>query len=116
MNSENEDQPDKQPDSDETEFSRQVAIKETRKLKQQRKAVKNIWFGLGMFGLIGWSVTIPTLLGIMLGLWLDENYPGTPAWTLNLMIVGLIIGCLNAWHWVSKENKAIHDDAEQQDE
>ena len=34
------------------------------------------WFGLGMMGLIGWSVAIPTLLGAALGLWLDA---GTPA-------------------------------------
>jgi ATP synthase protein I len=110
------DQNDNQPDSDETEFSRQVGAKETRKLKIQRKAVKNIWFGFGMFGLIGWSVTVPTLLGILLGLWLDENYPGTQAWTLNLMIIGLILGCLNAWHWVSKEDKAIHKEPEHKDE
>ncbi|MCH9698258.1 MAG: AtpZ/AtpI family protein [Gammaproteobacteria bacterium] len=116
MNDQDEDQTDNQPNSDETEFSRQVGAKETRKLKQQRKAVQNIWFGFSMFGLIGWSVTIPTLLGILLGLWLDNNYPGTQAWTLNLMIVGLILGCLNAWHWVSKEDKAIHQDSEQKNE
>ncbi len=110
------DKDDNQPDSDETEFSRQVGAKETRKLKIQRKAVKNIWFGFGMFGLIGWSVTVPTLLGILLGLWLDENYPGTQAWTLNLMIIGLILGCLNAWHWVAKEDKAIHTEPEHKDE
>ncbi len=110
------DKDDNQPDSDETEFSRQVGVKETRKLKIQRKAVKNIWFGFGMFGLIGWSVTVPTLLGILLGLWLDENYAGTQAWTLNLMIIGLILGCLNAWHWVSKEDKAIHKEPEHKDE
>lgn len=116
MTSDIKDRSDKQRNSNETEFSRQVGIKETRKLKHQRKAVKNIWFGLGMFGLIGWSVTIPTLFGIMLGLWLDKNHPGTQAWTLNLMIVGLIIGCWNAWHWVSKESKAIRDDSEQHNE
>ncbi len=116
MSDQSDKKPDKLTDSDETTFSRQVGKKETRKLKLQRKAVKNIWFGFGMFGLIGWSVTVPTLIGIGLGLWLDENYPGTQVWTLNLMIVGLILGCLNAWHWVSKEDKAIHDDSEQNDE
>jgi len=116
MNNDNQDQSDKLQNSHETEFSRQVDRKETRKLKRQRKAVSTIWFGLGMFGLIGWSVIIPTLLGTGLGVWLDDNYPGTQSWTLNLMIAGLILGCLNAWRWVSKENRAIHDDSEQHDE
>ena len=98
--------------SDETELSRQVANKETRKLRQQRKTIKTIWFGFGMFGLIGWSVTIPTLAGIAVGLWLDKHAPGQTAWTLNLLIIGLIIGCWNAWHWLAKENKAIHDDSD----
>ncbi len=108
--------PNNQSGNNETEFSRQVRVKETRKLKIQRKAVQNIWFGFGVFGLIGWSVTIPTLLGIVLGLWLDKNYPGTQVWTLNLMIIGLFLGCLNAWHWVSKEDKAIHKEPDQKDE
>ena len=67
-----------------------------------------------MMGLIGWSVVAPTLLGAALGLWLDKNYPGTHSWTLALLAAGLGIGCWNAWHWVVKEDKAIH--AEREDE
>jgi ATP synthase protein I len=37
---------------------------------------RTVWFGLGMMGLIGWSVAIPTLLGAALGLWLDKRHPG----------------------------------------
>ena len=58
-----------------------------------------------MMGLIGWSVVVPTLLGAALGLWLDMRYPGTHSWTLALLVAGLVIGCLNAWHWVAKETR-----------
>ena len=44
--------------------------------RRQRRA--GVWFGLGMMGLIGWSVAVPTLLGAALGLWLDQHYPGRP--------------------------------------
>jgi predicted F0F1-ATPase subunit len=37
-----------------------------------------VWFGLGMMGLIGWSVAVPTLLGAALGLWLDSRHPRKP--------------------------------------
>ena len=73
-------------------------------------------FGLGMMGLIGWSVAIPTLLGAALGMWLDRHYPGKHAWTLALLVAGLSIGCLNAWHWVAKEDKAMRDEREDGDE
>ena len=65
------------------------------------RAPKSVWFGLGMSGLIGWSVTIPTLIGAALGIWVDKHYPSTYSWTLMLLLMGLIIGCLNAWHWVA---------------
>ncbi len=57
----------------ETAFSRQVAAQAARKLKAQRRVAKSVWFGLGMSGLIGWTVTVPTLIGAALGIWLDEH-------------------------------------------
>ena len=99
-----------------TTLSRQVGVKEARKLKARRNSTPTVWFGLGMMGLIGWSVAIPTLLGATLGLWLDRHYPGGRSWTLALLVAGLAIGCMNAWHWVSKEDKAMRDEQEDDDE
>ncbi|MGA8007804.1 MAG: AtpZ/AtpI family protein [Thiomonas sp.] len=98
---------DNKPAADKTAFSQQVGIKAARKLKAQRHATQTVWSGLGMMGLIGWSVAIPTLLGAALGLWLDGHYAGGRSWTLALLVAGLGLGCLNAWHWVSKEDREI---------
>lgn len=95
-------------------LAEQVGAKATRKLKARRNGAPGVWFGLGMMGLIGWSVAVPTLLGAALGLWLDQQYPGGRSWTLALLMAGLTIGCLNAWHWVSQEDRAMH--AEQEDD
>jgi ATP synthase protein I len=89
-------------------FRRQIDIKVARKLKAQRAGAQSPWFGLGMFGVIGWSVTVPTVLGAMLGLWLDRRHPSAHSWTLALLVAGLVLGCANAWHWVSDQNAAIH--------
>jgi ATP synthase protein I len=43
---------------------------------------------------------------------LDNRHPGGRSWTLALLIAGLSIGCLNAWHWVAGEDKAMHDERE----
>lgn len=94
----------------------QVGAKAARKLRAQRHTTRGIWFGLGMMGLIGWSVAIPTLLGAGLGLWLDSRYPGGRSWTLPLLVAGLVLGCVNAWRWVAKEDKAMRDEQEDKDD
>lgn len=96
-------------------FAAQIGAKADRKLRA-RKSTQGVWFGLGMMGLIGWSVAIPTLLGAALGIWLDRHDPGGRSWTLALLVAGLAIGCLNAWHWVSKEDRAMRDEEEDGDE
>lgn len=82
-----------------------------RKLANQKNP-NQVWFGLGMMGLIGWSIVVPTLLGAMFGVWLDKRANGAISWTLTLLIVGLAIGCLNAWRWVDKERKEMSPDEE----
>ena len=96
-------------------LAEQVGAKAARKLKA-RKSTQGVWFGLGMMGLIGWSVVVPTLLGAALGIWLDKHHPGKHAWTLALLVAGLALGCLNAWFWVAKEEKAMRDEPEDADE
>ena len=97
------------------ELVEQVGNKAARKLKARRNPAPGVWFGLGMMGLIGWSVVVPTLLGAALGIWLDVHYPGSHSWTLALLAAGLVIGCWNAWRWVVKEDKAIHNEREDKD-
>jgi len=102
--------------SEDSEFSREIAAKVARKLRAQRNSNQGVWFGLGMMGLVGWSVAIPALAGTALGIWLDSHHPGNHSWTLALLIVGLALGCFNAWHWVDKENKEMREDQEDHDD
>src|ERR1700723_2979903 len=101
--------------TDDPAFAAQIEAKAARKLKA-RKSTQGVWFGLGMMGLIGWSVVVPTLLGAALGLWLDKHHPGAHPWTLALLVAGLALGCFNAWHWVAKEEKAMRDNQEDNDD
>jgi len=96
-------------------FTNEVGKKANRLIKA-RDNPTSVWFGLGMMGLIGWAVMVPTLLGAALGSWLDKKYPGIHSWTLSLLIIGLCIGCLNAWHWISKQHRDIQQEQENNDE
>jgi len=89
----------------EERFRQDVARKAQRRLRARREQRRSIWFSLGLFGMVGWSVAIPTLLGIALGVWLDRQFAGRVSWTLTLLFVGLVIGCLNAWYWVKQETR-----------
>ncbi len=83
------------------------------KLKALRKNKPSVWSGLGMFGMVGWSIAVPTLLGVALGIWLDKKYPQTFSWTITCLISGLVAGCTIAWNWVAKEDEKMHEDNEE---
>ena len=93
------------------EFRKQVGSKETRKLKARRSR-KSLWFGLGMFGIVGWSVAVPAVLCIFLGVWIDVTWPGQYSWTLMLLIIGIILGCVNAWIWINRQRESIKKERE----
>jgi len=80
-----------------------VARKGARRERSRREGRHGIGYGLGMFGLVGWSVAIPTVLGIALGVWIDRATGSPYSWTLMLMLAGVLLGCLNAWYWLRKE-------------
>jgi len=96
-------------------FAERVGAKAARIVEARRYPGRGVWFGLGMMGLIGWSVVVPTVGGAALGIWLDTHHPGAHGWTLALLVVGLALGCLNAWRWVAKEAQAIRNGREDDD-
>ena len=94
----------------EKNFQEQIARKETRRLKGRRQKQHGFWYGLGLFGIVGWSVMVPFLICVSMGLVIDAKWPSRISWTLTLLIVGIALGCLNAWFWVEKERKRIEKD------
>ena len=87
------------------EFARRVDRKADRKLEARRSPARAAWFWLGMFGLVGWSVAVPTLIGVALGVWIDRTWESEVSWTLTLLFVGVVLGCWNAWRWVRRESE-----------
>jgi ATP synthase protein I len=96
----------------ENKFSREVTEKANRMIKAQRENKRSAWSGFGLFGIVGWSVVVPTLAGAAFGSWLDNKYPQNISWTLSLLIIGLVAGCIIAWNWINKEHKDMHQNKE----
>lgn len=85
-------------------FHREIQRKLARRLKAQRDKDKQ-FHGIQVFGIVGWSVAVPMLLGIALGVWIDSKWPSSLSWTLILLLAGLIFGCLNAWFWIEASRR-----------
>lgn len=82
----------------------QVGRKAARKLRARAADPPGVWFGLGLFGIIGWTVALPPVLGALLGLWIDRHWPSQHSWTLMLLLAGLSLGCATAWRWLRKQH------------
>ncbi len=94
---------DKDKESKNKNLSGTVGKKASRRIKARRTRDRSIYFGLGMFGLVGWTIAITTLVGVAAGIWIDRTWPGPYSWTLTLLFIGLLVGCLNAWYWIKRE-------------
>ena len=55
---------------------------------------------LAQVGVLGWTIVVPTLLGVFLGRWIDHWFGSGIFWTGPLLLVGLALGCWSAWRWM----------------
>lgn len=101
-----------------------VASKEHRKIAA-RQNQRNVWYGLGMFGLVGWSIAVPTVVGTFAGIWMDRHFHMSASWTLMGLFGGLGLGCWIAWYWIHREGltdefvespENTHNDSEEETE
>jgi len=92
---------------DDEQYVRDVARKAELKLAAQHDKTPIVGIGIGMFGAVGWSVAVPTVLGALAGAWWDRHHPGTRSYTLVLLVAGLVLGCANAWRWFANADAEI---------
>ena len=50
------------------------------------------WRAISILGVVGWSVAVPTLIGVALGAWIDHRWPSRLSWAVTLLIAGLARG------------------------
>jgi ATP synthase protein I len=103
-------EPEHKGSEEATPLGRKIAAGVRRKQRSRRDASGGIWSGLSLVGMVGWSVALPMLIGALLGLWLDRPHPGQDRWTLVLLLLGLAVGCLQAWRWIVRQNQSFQDE------
>ena len=74
-----------------------VARDRRRRLRAMQEGRRSIGQDLATIGVIGWTVVLPTLVGIFAGRWLDRRFGTGIFWTLGLLLLGVSVGCVLAW-------------------
>lgn len=95
---------DKEKLTAEEELLEKIKKDSAKKIKAKEEG-SEILFGLGLFGIVGWSVAVPTVLGIALGVFLDKRFTQSFSWTITLLFAGVVLGAFNAWHWVKEKSE-----------
>ncbi|MFW5858354.1 MAG: AtpZ/AtpI family protein [Planctomycetota bacterium] len=85
------------------EYERRVGRQCGRMREARKTSGGSLWRYLGLIGMVGWSVAIPTALGAVLGGWLEATFALNDAWTFALVLCGLVVGCVNAWRAITRE-------------
>ena len=81
------------------------AVRKRQKRRElwQREGERSLGQNLAMIGALGWTIVVPTLLGIFTGRWLDRTFQSGIFWTLGLLVAGLAAGCTFAWKRMHSE-------------
>lgn len=85
------------------EVAQSIEREAVRRIRSRSTRRRSALTGFGLFGLVGWSVSVPTLAGLAFGIWLDRKFPAQASWTLTFLMIGIALGCLHAWYWVRQE-------------
>ena len=103
-------------DSQPTPVSTEIHQRAKRLERMRQKKTASPLTGLSAFGVIGWTVAVPTVAGAFLGRWLNQHYPQSFSWTLALIMAGLVLGIIYAWEWIAQAQKKVLEEEQQAEE
>lgn len=82
---------------------RAIRKREREQRRWETEGERSVWRNLAMFGALGWLIVIPTLIGVVIGRWLDRTFETGITLTAAGIFVGICIGGYLAWHRMTKE-------------
>lgn len=92
------------PDSNQKDFLKTAHVLIQKAQKRAYRNKRSIFLNAGLLSVYGFQMVVPVLLGIFIGRFLDKNFPATSfSWTLNFILLGFILGFINAYKWSTRE-------------
>ena len=80
-----------------------VRLREQRRKRWKKEGERSLWQNLSMVGALGWLIVTPTLLGVLIGRWLDGLFETGIFFSGALIFLGIALGSYLAWQRVTKE-------------
>lgn len=92
------------PNNDEQKKMRcAVRLREERSERWKKHGERSLWQSLSMIGALGWLIVTPTLIGVLVGRWLDRTFETGIFFSGFLIFLGIAFGCYLAWQRVNRE-------------
>lgn len=82
---------------------RAVRLREQRSEQWRKQGERTLWQNLSMIGALGWLIVTPTLIGVLVGRWLDSTFETGIFFSGSLIFLGITLGCYLAWQRVNRE-------------
>ncbi|MCT8973714.1 AtpZ/AtpI family protein [Microbaculum marinisediminis] len=57
----------------------------------------------GQIGILGWTIVVPTLVGLFAGRWLDRVFETGVFFSAPLLMLGAAFGFWSAWRWMHRQ-------------
>lgn len=77
-----------------------------RAAERDRKSVEepepSLGVRLGQIGILGWTIIVPTLLGVILGRFIDRSLGTGIFFSAPLIMIGAAFGLWSAWKWMHR--------------
>ena len=82
---------------------RAVDLRKKRREQWEQEGERPLWKNLSMIGALGWLIVVPTLIGVLLGRWLDKSFDTGILFSGALIFLGIILGSYLVWQRIAKE-------------
>jgi ATP synthase protein I len=90
-------------DGNDGEMETAVQLRRKREELWRRTGERSLWQNVSMIGALGWLIVTPTLLGVLIGRWLDVRLGTGIFWSGALIMLGAVFGGYLAWQRIEKE-------------
>jgi ATP synthase protein I len=82
---------------DQRELDEAVRVRRARRELGRHDGERSLAQNLALAGVLGWTIVLPSLAGILLGRWLDRMLGTGIVLTSALLFIGVVVGCAFAW-------------------
>lgn len=99
-----------EPDDDNDRIARAARRAVERERNARDEPEPSLGSRLGQIGILGWSIVVPTLLGLAIGHWLDKRFHTGVFFAAPLLMAGAAFGLWSAWKWMHRQTRSQHHD------